>query len=66
MPAEVFRLWIAEIVKVKGDSALIAQNQLARSGTSVRFKLDDAQPTLQPKNQQAWTLLDGEIDHFLD
>ncbi|MFJ9948357.1 hypothetical protein [Kitasatospora sp. NPDC091207] len=26
---------------------------------------DDDQPTLQPKNQQAWTLLDGQIDQVL-
>jgi methyl-accepting chemotaxis protein len=31
----------AEIVKVKEDSALIAQNRLARSSTSLRYKLDD-------------------------
>jgi methyl-accepting chemotaxis protein len=31
----------AEIVKVKEESALIAQNQLTRSATSLRYKLDD-------------------------
>ena len=31
----------AEIVKVKEESALIAQNQLTRSGTTLRYKLDD-------------------------
>jgi methyl-accepting chemotaxis protein len=31
----------AEIVKLKEESGLIAKNQLARSGTAVRFKLDD-------------------------
>lgn len=31
----------AEIVKVKDESALIAQNRLARSATSLRYKLDD-------------------------
>jgi methyl-accepting chemotaxis protein len=31
----------AEILKVKGDSALLTQNQLTRSGTSLRYKLDD-------------------------
>src|SRR4051794_34957555 len=31
----------AEIVKLKEESALIAKNQLARSGTAMRFKLDD-------------------------
>jgi methyl-accepting chemotaxis protein len=31
----------AEIVKVKSDSALVAQNQLTRGGTMLRYKLDD-------------------------
>ena len=31
----------AEILKVKEESALVAQNRLARSGTSLRYKLDD-------------------------
>jgi methyl-accepting chemotaxis protein len=31
----------AKIVRVKDDSALIAKNQLARSGASFRFKVDD-------------------------
>ena len=31
----------ADIVKVKEESARIAQNQLTRSGTSLRYKLDD-------------------------
>src|SRR5882757_9425662 len=31
----------AEIVKVKEDSTLIAQNRLARTGNSLRYKLDD-------------------------
>jgi len=31
----------AEILKVKAESALVAQNQLTRSGTMLRFKLDD-------------------------
>jgi methyl-accepting chemotaxis protein len=31
----------AEILKVKAESALLAQNQLTRSGTMLRFKLDD-------------------------
>ena len=31
----------AEILKVKAESALMAQNQLTRSGTMLRFKLDD-------------------------
>jgi methyl-accepting chemotaxis protein len=31
----------AEILRVKQESALIVQNQLTRSGTSLRYKLDD-------------------------
>jgi methyl-accepting chemotaxis protein len=31
----------ADILKVKRDSALVAQNQLARSGNMLRYKLDD-------------------------
>ena len=31
----------ADILKVKRESALIAQNQLARSGNMLRYKLDD-------------------------
>jgi methyl-accepting chemotaxis protein len=31
----------ADILKVKSESALIAQNQLARGGTTARYKLDD-------------------------
>jgi len=31
----------ADILKVKQESALIVQNQLTRSGTSLRYKLDD-------------------------
>jgi methyl-accepting chemotaxis protein len=31
----------SEILKVKAQSALMAQNQLTRSGTTLRFKLDD-------------------------
>ncbi|MDB5604165.1 MAG: chemotaxis protein [Bradyrhizobium sp.] len=31
----------AEILKVKSDSALVTQNQLARSGNMLRYKLDD-------------------------
>jgi uncharacterized membrane-anchored protein len=33
--------------------------------TDLEKAWDDAQPSLQPKNQQAWTFLDGEIDHVL-
>jgi methyl-accepting chemotaxis protein/CHASE3 domain sensor protein len=31
----------AEILKTKSESALVAQNELARGGTKLRFKLDD-------------------------
>jgi methyl-accepting chemotaxis protein len=31
----------ADILKVKSDSALVAQNQLAHGGTMLRYKLDD-------------------------
>jgi methyl-accepting chemotaxis protein len=31
----------AEILKVKGDSALVAQNQLARGGNMLKYKLDE-------------------------
>ncbi|SDT21964.1 methyl-accepting chemotaxis protein [Bradyrhizobium canariense] len=31
----------ADILKVKGDSALVAQNQLARGGNMLRYKLDE-------------------------
>jgi methyl-accepting chemotaxis protein len=31
----------ADILKVKNESALLTQNQLARGGTSLRYKLDD-------------------------
>jgi methyl-accepting chemotaxis protein len=31
----------ADILKVKGESALVAQNQLTRGGTMLRYKLDD-------------------------
>ena len=43
----------AEIVKVKGESALIAQNQLARSGTALRFKLDDLPNNAQDSEREA-------------
>jgi methyl-accepting chemotaxis protein len=31
----------AEILKIKGESALVTQNQLTRGGTMLRYKLDD-------------------------
>jgi len=43
----------AKIVKVKEDSALIAKNQLARSGTSFRFKVDDLPGSADDQQLQA-------------
>jgi len=43
----------AKIVKVKDDSALIAKNQLARSGTSFRFKVDDLPGSADDQQLQA-------------
>ncbi|GAA1220516.1 hypothetical protein GCM10009665_08240 [Kitasatospora nipponensis] len=42
-------------------------NQAAATAriTDLEKAWDDAQPTLEPKNAQAWTFLDGEIDHVL-
>jgi methyl-accepting chemotaxis protein len=37
----VFTKIFADILKTKSESALVAQNQLARGGTVLRFKLDD-------------------------
>ena len=37
----MFTKIFADMLKVKEDSARIAQNQLARSGNSLRYKLDD-------------------------
>jgi methyl-accepting chemotaxis protein len=31
----------ADIMKIKGESALVTQNQLTRGGTTLRYKLDD-------------------------
>jgi methyl-accepting chemotaxis protein len=38
---EAFTRIFANILKVKSDSALMAQNQLGRGGTMLRYKLDD-------------------------
>src|SRR5882762_1153508 len=38
---QVFTKIFADILKVKSESALVAQNQLARGGTMLRYKLDD-------------------------
>jgi methyl-accepting chemotaxis protein len=35
----------ADIIKVKSESALVAQNQLTRGGTMLRYKLDDIAST---------------------
>jgi len=35
----------ADIIKVKSESALVAQNQLTRGGTMLRYKLDDLAST---------------------
>jgi methyl-accepting chemotaxis protein len=43
----------AEILKVKQESALIAQNQLTRSGTSLRYKLDDLPSNADDSELQA-------------
>ena len=38
---QVFTKIFADILKVKSESTLVAQNQLARGGTMLRYKLDD-------------------------
>jgi methyl-accepting chemotaxis protein len=43
----------AEILKVKRDSALVTQNQLARSGNMVRYKLDDLPSNASDAQMQA-------------
>ncbi|MBR0794243.1 HAMP domain-containing protein [Bradyrhizobium jicamae] len=43
----------AEIVKLKDESALIAQNQLTRSATSMRYKLDDLPSNADDSELQA-------------
>src|SRR3954470_11772981 len=43
----------ADIVKVKEDSALITQNRLSRSGTSLRYKLDDLPSNADDSELQA-------------
>ena len=37
----IFSKLFADILKVKRDSALVTQNQLARNGNMLRYKLDD-------------------------
>ena len=43
----------AEIVKLKDESALIAQNKLTRSATSMRYKLDDLPSNADDSELQA-------------
>jgi methyl-accepting chemotaxis protein len=43
----------AEILKVKEDSAMIAQNKLSRSATSLRYKLDDLPSNADDSELQA-------------
>jgi methyl-accepting chemotaxis protein len=43
----------AEILKVKDDSAMIAQNKLSRSATSLRYKLDDLPSNADDSELQA-------------
>ena len=38
----------ADMLKVKDDSARVAQNQLARTGNSLRYKLDDLRAATPP------------------
>jgi len=46
----------AEIIKVKDESARIAQNQLTRSGMSVHYKVDDLSSNADEAEQQVITL----------
>ncbi|WP_033823741.1 hypothetical protein [Kitasatospora sp. MBT63] len=62
----------AEVAKFRTITAdtLAKLNSGDQAGATARITdlekaWDDDQPTLQPTNQQAWTLLDGEIDQAL-
>ncbi len=46
----------ADMLKVKEDSARIAQNQLARTGNSLRYKLDDLPSNSEESELQVITL----------
>ena len=46
----------AEIIKVKDESARIAQNQLTRSGMSVHYKVDDLSSNADESEQQVIAL----------
>ena len=43
----------ADILRIKAESALIVQNQLTRSGTSLRYKLDDLPSNADDSELQA-------------
>ena len=63
-PAEIakFRTITADtLAKLDSGSQAAATARV----TDLEKAWDDAQPTLEPKNEQAWTFLDGEIDHVL-
>ncbi|MEU9132241.1 hypothetical protein AB0D08_29720 [Kitasatospora sp. NPDC048540] len=63
-PAEVakFRTITADtLAKLNSGDQAAATARI----TDLEKAWDDDQPTLQPTNQQAWTLLDGEIDRAL-
>ena len=62
----------AEIAKLRTIAAdtlakLSSGDQAAASTrvTGLETAWDDAQPTLEPRDEQAWHFLDGEIDHVL-
>ncbi len=46
----------ADILKTKEDNARIAQNQLARNGNSLRYKLDDLPSNAEDEEMQVITL----------
>ena len=46
----------ADILKVKDESARIAQNQLTRTGNSLRYKLDDLPSNAEDDEMQVITL----------
>ncbi len=46
----------ADILKVKEESARIAQNQLTRTGNSLRYKLDDLPSNAEDDEMQVITL----------
>lgn len=46
----IFTKIFADILRLKQESALLTQNQLTRSGTSLRYKLDDL-PSNAPDNE---------------